>query len=101
MENTRKKKKVDISVMIPRLIFCGLILYLLIAFVSQQFDFFRLSKEEKEVEKEYAQVQQEHKELEAEKEASSTTEYIERVAREKLGLAKPDEKVFVDVKKAN
>ncbi len=101
METKRKKKKVELSVFIPRVIFCGLILYLLIVFVSQQFDFARLSKKEKEYDKEIAQAQQENKELEAEREAATTPEYIERVAREQLGLAKPDEKVFVDVKKAN
>ena len=101
MDNARKKKKVDLAVFIPRVIFCGLILYFVILLISQQFTFGRLSKEEKELEKEIVQAQQDHEALEAEKEASSTWEYIERVAREVLGLAKPDEKVFVDVKKAN
>ena len=38
------------------------------------------------------------REIEAEKEQIGTDEYIEKVAREKLGMCKEDEKIFVDGK---
>ncbi len=97
----KKKKKVNMSIFIPRLIFCGLILYLFISFLTQQFSFSRLGKEEKQIDRQQAEQQQLHEELEAEKEASSDPAYIERVARDKLGYMKPDERVFIDSKKAN
>lgn len=36
-------------------------------------------------------------ELEKQKEILNSDEYIEKVAREKLGLVKPGEKVFIDI----
>ncbi|MBR5586343.1 MAG: septum formation initiator family protein [Clostridia bacterium] len=38
------------------------------------------------------------REIEAEKAQIGTDEYIEKVAREKLGMCKEDEKIFVDGK---
>ena len=35
--------------------------------------------------------------LEKQKEMLNSDEYIERVAREKLGLVKPGEKIFIDI----
>jgi cell division protein FtsB len=32
-------------------------------------------------------------------EIADTQEYIERMAREKLGLLKPDERIFIDIRK--
>ena len=39
------------------------------------------------------------KELEKEKEMLESEEYIERMARKKLGLVKPGEKIFIDINK--
>jgi len=38
-------------------------------------------------------------ELKKQKDQVNSPEYIEKVAREQLGMVKPDEKVFVDVNK--
>jgi len=38
-------------------------------------------------------------ELKKQKELVSSVEYVEKVAREKLGMVKPGEKIFVDVNK--
>lgn len=95
----KKRKKVDIKVLLKRSLLCGLILYICILFVAQQFDLSRLSKEDKLLKQQIAEAERVHEELSKEKEAVDTPEYIERVAREKLGYMKPDEKVFIDAKK--
>ncbi|MBE7049126.1 MAG: hypothetical protein E7393_07215 [Ruminococcaceae bacterium] len=95
----RKKKKVNIGVLLKRCLLCGLIIYLCFLFFAQQFDFVRLSKESDSLEQQIEEAQREHEELEEQKEISGTQEYIERAARDKLGYMKPDEKVFIDARK--
>lgn len=49
-----------------------------------------------------SQIEEQHKimnELKAQKEALESDPYIEKIAREKLGMVKPGEKVFIDVNK--
>jgi cell division protein FtsL len=38
-------------------------------------------------------------ELKKQKDQVNSNEYVEKVAREKLGMVKPDERIFVDVNK--
>lgn len=93
------KKRIDIKVLLKRSLLSVLIIYICYLFVAQQFDLSRLSREEKALAQQVTEQQQIHSELEAEKEAVGTPEYMERVAREKLGYMKPGERVFVDTKK--
>ncbi|MBE7036122.1 MAG: septum formation initiator family protein [Ruminococcaceae bacterium] len=95
----KKRKKINITVLLKRCVLCGLVLYLCGLFITQQFDFSRLSKENKVLDKKITEEQRVHEELLQQKEAAGTPEYIERVARDKLGYMKPDEKVFIDAKK--
>lgn len=95
----KKKKKVNISLLLRRVLLCGLLLYIFVLFLSQQFSLSRLSKESDALDQQIVDAQIEHEQLKAQQEASKTDEYIERVAREKLGYMKPDEKVFIDAKK--
>ena len=95
----KKKKKIDMRIFIKRSLLSVLIAYLCFLFISQQFSFMRLSKEEKILDKQTASEQRKNEELTEQKEASGTPESIERVAREKLGYLRPDEKVFIDAKK--
>ncbi len=95
----KKSKKVNLSLLLRRCLLCVLVLYLFGLFIAQQFDFSRLSAENKELDAQLAEEQRIHEELAAQKEAASTPEYIERVARDKLGYMKPEEKVFIDAKK--
>ncbi len=95
----KKRKKVDIGVLLKRGLLLGLILYICCLFFLQQGDLSRLSKEGKALDQQIADAQQVHEELVQQKEAAGTPEYVERVARDKLGYMKPDEKVFIDAKK--
>jgi cell division protein FtsB len=44
-----------------------------------------------------AEAHSENKQLEAELEKANTDEYLEQIAREKLGLVKANERVFIDI----
>ncbi len=95
----KRKKKVNIAVLLRRCLLCGLILYICGLFLAQQFNLSRLSAETKDLDSQIAEAQRIHEELSEEKEAADSPEYVERVAREKLGYMKPEEKVFIDTKK--
>lgn len=64
----------------------------------------KLNKIESKIEKielQIAKSEAKQKELEAKIKNSNNDEYIEEVAREKLGLVKKGEKVFIPVEKKN
>ena len=54
-------------------------------------------KELQDLENQLEQQRQQNDELERVLESGSDQEIIERVARDKLGYAKPNERVFIDV----
>ncbi len=100
--NNRKaksKKKVNIKRLVKRGLFCFALIYISFLLISQQFDISRLSAKESHLDRQIETEQKHATELEAQKEASVTDEYIERVARDKLGYMKPGEKVFIDASK--
>lgn len=52
-----------------------------------------------EIESQIAEAEAENEKLKRQLENSNSYEYIEEVAREKLGLVKPGEKMFIPVEK--
>lgn len=95
----QKKKTINVKVFFKRCLLCLLVMYMFGLFIAQQVNFARLSKEDKALSSQIAQAEQENKALTEEKEAARTPAYMERVARDKLGYMKPEEKVFIDAKK--
>lgn len=87
-----KQKKSKLS----KVLWAVAILYVGYVFVQQQIWLHDLRVEEKEVNAEIEQAQEENKELTHVMDIMDTNEYIEKVARQKLGFVKPDEQVFVD-----
>ncbi|MFP4198214.1 MAG: FtsB family cell division protein [Halanaerobium sp.] len=57
----------------------------------------QLESKIEEIKAEIAEAEAENQRLEEQLEDSSSHEYIEEVAREKLGLVKPGEKMFIPV----
>ena len=97
--STEKKhtKKIVPSKLAKAAVLVSLCAYFICVLINQQCD---LSKY-KNISAEYNQKIQEanlkQKQLKDEHAQSSTDEYMERMAREKLGLIKANERVFVDV----
>lgn len=97
--NTKKKKRLNMKVFAKRGLVCCALIYICFLLISQQFDLARLAEKENQINEQIVLAQREAAELAAQKEAANTDEYIERVAREKLGYMKPGEKVFIDASK--
>ena len=93
----RHKKKIVPSKLVKAAVLVSLCVYFICVLINQQCD---LSKY-KSISSEYNQKIQDAtlktKQLKDEHAQSSTDEYMERMAREKLGLIKANERVFVDV----
>lgn len=64
---------------------------------SQQIIINKNLAELNELQSKIKEIQKENERLEEEKKSLFTDENMEKIAREKLGMVKPGEKVFVDV----
>lgn len=80
-----------------KLIILGVAIYTVCTLVSQQKTLNNYRTEEKEYSKQIAQEEKTNKELNYIKENVNSTEYIEKVAREKLGMYLPNECIFYDI----
>lgn len=92
-------KKVNIKLLLKRVLVCFLFIYLLVSLISQQFNFATLKKENAIVDAKYEEALREQENLKAELSAIDSEDFIRRTIREKLGYTRPDEKVFVDASK--
>lgn len=77
---------------------CGYILYTIV--FHQQGLMNHKRQEMKDLEQKIEYEKKLTKELNKEKENINTDEYIEKIAREKLGMVKKNEKIFYDVNEA-
>ena len=95
------EKKQKRAPLLPRFFLrAGLMLiggYLVAGLVFNQVDIAAKQKELQDLENQLEQQRQQNDELERVLESGSDQEIIERVARDKLGYAKPNERVFIDV----
>ena len=86
----RKKRKAS------KILWAVVFLYVGYIFVQQQIRLHDLRVEEKQVSADIEQAQAEHQDLTHTMDIMGTDEYIEKIARQKLGFVKPDEQVFID-----
>lgn len=73
------------------------IMYLTISLISAQFELMTQRREYENVAKQKERLELEIDETRGLLEEDEDSVYIERIAREKLGYAKPGEKVYVDI----
>lgn len=92
MKKSKKKKRVNWI----RLFLSLFILYALFIIADQQFTMHRLNKTKNEIIKDIEVSQMENEKLRDMLENVTDKEYIERMAREQLGLVKSDETVYID-----
>ncbi|MGL5244464.1 MAG: FtsB family cell division protein [Sarcina sp.] len=86
-----------------KLTFTNIILILLISifcisFIRQEFAINRIDKQIVEKQKELEKLKETNDKLKNEAEMTSSDEYIEKQARERLGMIKPGEKVVIEEK---
>lgn len=91
-----KRKRVSAKRLIK--VFCLLFVcvYVAVVFVRQQVSLSRCSAVSEEYKTKIAEASLEKQKLEEELEKAGTDEYLERMAREKLGMVKANERVFID-----
>ena len=82
-----------------KLLFMVIACYVVSIFVSQQQTLNTYNKEIKKYEKQIEEAEETHNSLIAMKENVNSPEYIEQIAREKLGMYLPNEKVYIDIGK--
>ena len=87
----KKNKKIY-----KKLLFIEAVLYVTITLVNQQKVLNNYNQSQKELSKEIKQEQEYKQELANTKDNVNSLEYIEQVAREKLGMYLPNERVYED-----
>ena len=84
---------------IIRVIFVVLSIYAVFTFISQQKLLNAYAKEKKEYSNQIEQANETKQELSETLQSLNSTEYIEEIAREKLDMYLPNERVYVDIGK--
>ena len=82
-----------------RIIIIGIIIYILYAVISRHQILNEYKKEEQVYLDLIAQEKQRNSELLEAKDNVNSTEFIEEIAREKLGMYLPNERVYIDISK--
>ncbi len=89
-----KKQKFSFILSIGLLLVAG---YFVISLINVQMDIKDRKEKAAELEAQYQQQLAENERLQAVVDGGDEDEYIERVAREKLGYVMPDEKVYYNI----
>lgn len=88
-----------ISKLINKILIIGLILYVSVTFINQQKSINAYNNQQANLRNKIKEQEEYKKTLLATKENISSPEYIEELAREKLDMYLPNEKVYIDVNK--
>ena len=81
--------------MVISIVFIIITIYAIFNFIEQEVRIYKLGTSINEVSEELTKEEAKNKELVQEKEALGHMEYIEKVAREELGLTKPGEIPYI------
>lgn len=82
-----------------RILIIGLVIYFLYIVISRQQILNTYKKEEKNYQDLIAEQQQKNNELLETKKNIDSTKFIEEIARDKLGMYLPNERVYIDISK--
>ena len=82
---------------VKKIFLISICVYFVSVFCVQQFKINEYKVQEQYYNNSIAEINNEKAEYETLASKSDSTEYIEKVARDKLGLVKPYEKIFIDV----
>ena len=89
----RRKKKLDFKIVL----LSGCVLYFVVTATMQQISLGKISGDIKKIESQIDVKEKELEKLDNSKDYYSSDEYIEEAAREKLGMVRADETVFIDI----
>ena len=92
-------KNIMTNKLLKRLLIFAFIIYFVYTLIMQQKTLNSYSSEEAKYNNNIEVAQEEQNELQSMKDNINSDEYIEQIAREKLGMYYPNEKVYIDVEK--
>ena len=84
------------TTLLKKIIFIAILIYAIITFINQQKILNTYSEQEKNLETQIAEASEYQDKLNEEKSNVNSPEYIEAIAREKLDMYLPNERVYVD-----
>lgn len=84
---------------LKKIVIICFIIYFIYTLASQQKTLNAYAKEENNYNKEIAISEDKQNELQTIKDNINSNEYIEQIAREKLGMYYPNERVYIDIEK--
>lgn len=93
MKNTKSKN------FLKKIIFIGIIIYVVYTFLAQQKTLNAYQADQKRYQEQIAVEEEKQEELKSTKNNINSKEYVEEVAREKLDMYLPNERVYIDISK--
>lgn len=91
--------KINIKKLLKKLLLLAFIIYVTVTIINQQKVLDTYEASIATVEEEIDEANEYKESLVSLKENANSLEYIEKIAREKLNMYMPDEKVYIDVRK--
>lgn len=83
--------------MVLQLVMAGLAVLLVVSFISGRVQLARMQRESEELAGQIEQQQEKNEELQTLMDTGNEDDFVERIAREKLGYARPGERIYVDI----
>lgn len=97
MNGAKRKKHLSLTDILIRLSVAVLMVYLVVSFVAGQVSIIKKKQELAEINTRIEQQQAYNTELQRMLVSDTQSDYMERIARERLGYVYPDEEVYTDV----
>lgn len=93
----RKVKKANLKRLVQAVLVLAVCVYVAVILIQQRVTLAKCEKVAEEYKDKISTAQLEQQRLEDELKQAGTDEYLERIARDKLGLVKANERVFIDI----
>ena len=81
---------------VKKLIFIAIVIYAIVTFINQEKILSSYKKQKVEISNQIEEAEEQKEQLTISKENANSLEYIEQVAREKLNMYYPNERIYVD-----
>ena len=91
------KAKTGFAMRLLKIVTAAFAVLLVVSFINGRMQVSRMERELQEVNRQVEQQREANEELRRIMRTGDEDAYVERVAREKLGYARPGERVFVDI----
>ena len=84
------------TILLKKIVFIGVLIYVTVTFVKQQKILNTYEAQENNLQEQISEASNYQEKLNQEKENVNSPEYIEAIAREKLDMYLPNERVYID-----